>query len=166
MASLARTDPLTGLPNRLALEDAFLRAVRECGGKRVVLHCFDLDRFKPVNDVHGHVVGDALLKLVAQRLKRLLRGGDLPVRLGGDEFAVLQTNVDHDDQADLMARRIARSLAEPYEIEGRIIHTGASVGSGSGREHGPDLTRLLSVADAALYEVKRSDDRTLHARAS
>lgn len=153
-ASLARTDPLTGLANRLALEDGFLQAVAVCGGRDVVLHCFDLDRFKPVNDHYGHVTGDLLLQAVAQRLTRLLRAGDLAVRLGGDEFAVMQTHVDHPDQAELLARRIARSLAEPYAIEGHEIRIGASVGSASGMDHGPDLARLLSAADKALYQVK------------
>jgi diguanylate cyclase (GGDEF)-like protein len=153
-ALLARRDPLTGLANRLALEDGFLRAVEMCGGKRVVLHCLDLDRFKPVNDAYGHEVGDLLLQAVAQRLTRLLREGDLAVRLGGDEFALLQTGIAHPDEAQLMARRIARAIAEPYAIDGHDIRIGASVGSASGKEHGPDLARLLSFADRALYEVK------------
>jgi diguanylate cyclase (GGDEF)-like protein len=153
-ASLARRDPLTGLGNRLALEDGFLRAVETCGGRCVVLHCLDLDRFKPINDVFGHVAGDLLLQAVAQRLTRLLRDGDLAVRLGGDEFALLQTGIVHGDEAELMARRIARSIAEPYAIDGHEIRIGASVGSASGKEHGPDLGRLLSFADKALYEEK------------
>ena len=162
-ASLARRDPLTGLANRLALEDGFLTAAQVEGGKDVVLHCFDLDRFKPVNDTYGHVVGDFLLQAVAGRLERLLRAGDLAVRLGGDEFAVMQTGVSHADEAELMSRRIARSLCEPYSIEGREIRVGASVGSALGADHGPDLARLLSVADEALYDVKkaRSLDRAL-----
>jgi diguanylate cyclase len=162
-ASLARTDPLTGLANRLALEDGFLQAVAVCGGRDVVLHCFDLDRFKPVNDRYGHVAGDLLLQAVAQRLAGLLRAGDLAVRLGGDEFAVMQSHVDHQDQADLMARRIARSLAEPYCVDGHEIQIGASVGSASGLDHGPDLARLLGTADKALYLVKngRSEARAL-----
>jgi diguanylate cyclase len=162
-ASLARTDPLTGLANRLALEDGFLQAVAVCGGRDVVLHCFDLDRFKPVNDQYGHVIGDFLLQVVAQRLTRLLRSGDLAVRLGGDEFAVMQTHVDHPDQAELMARRIARSLAEPYALADHEVRIGASVGSASGMDHGPDLARLLSAADKALYEVKngRSEPHAL-----
>jgi diguanylate cyclase (GGDEF)-like protein len=154
-ASMARCDPLTGLANRLALEDGFLGAVEASGGKDIFLHCFDLDRFKPVNDTYGHVVGDVLLQAVAGRLQRLLRSGDLAVRLGGDEFAVMQTGVDHSDQAELMSRRIARSLAEPYTIDGCEIRIGASVGSAAGRDHGPDLARLLSFADQALYEVKK-----------
>ena len=93
--SLARQDPLTGLANRFALEEALARIAEEGGEDGIVLHCFDLDRFKPVNDVHGHLVGDELLKAVAGRLKRLLRSGDLAVRLGGDEFAVLQTGIKH-----------------------------------------------------------------------
>ncbi|HUP67769.1 MAG TPA: GGDEF domain-containing protein [Sphingomicrobium sp.] len=158
-ASLARCDSLTGLGNRPALEVEFLRAVEAGGGKDVVLHCFDLDHFKPVNDTYGHIVGDQLLQAVAGRLNRLVRSGDIAVRLGGDEFAVLQTGVEHHDESELMARRIARSLAEPYSIDGREIRIGASVGSASGLDHGPDLQRLLSAADDALYAVKNSSRR-------
>jgi diguanylate cyclase (GGDEF)-like protein len=154
LASMARQDPLTALATRFALDDAFLSAVRQCGGKQVVLHCLDLDRFKPVNDLYGHGVGDQLLQAVAGRLARVVRTGDLPVRLGGDEFAVLQTNVEHRDEANLMARRIARALSEPYVIEGHDIRIGVSVGSASGADHGPILSQLLAVADKALYEVK------------
>ncbi|MEO7277796.1 MAG: GGDEF domain-containing protein [Sphingomicrobium sp.] len=164
LGSLARTDPLTGLANRLTLEEAFAQSVAVCGGKRVALHCFDLDRFKPVNDIHGHIVGDQLLQAVANRLARLLRRGDFAVRLGGDEFAVLQTDVEHRGEAQLMARRIARAIAEPYGIAGKDIRIGASVGSAWGADHGPDLAQLLKVADEALYDVKLG--RTVMAQAS
>lgn len=153
-ASLAGLDPLTGLANRFALEDRFMNAVKARGGGDIIFHCFDLDRFKPVNDSFGHPVGDLLLQAVAKRLDRLLRPGDLAVRLGGDEFAVLQTGVQHADEGRLLARRIARSLADPYSIDGHEIRIGASVGSASGRDHGPDLARLMVVADEQLYEVK------------
>lgn len=152
--SLARQDPLTGLANRFALEESLADIAAQGAADGTVLHCLDLDRFKPVNDIHGHLVGDMLLKAVAGRLKRLLRPGDLAVRLGGDEFAILQTNIRHADEAELLARRIVRSIAELYSLDGRDIQIGASMGSASGREHGADLTTLLGVADAALYKVK------------
>ena len=153
-ASLARHDPLTGLANRLMLEDEFKSAVAAHGAERIVLHCLDLDHFKPVNDIHGHVIGDHLLKAVAGRLSRLVRAGDLAVRLGGDEFAVLQTGVTHPDQAELMARRFIRSIKEPFTIAGEKIQIGACVGSAAGYA-GEDLTALLERADKSLYEMKR-----------
>jgi diguanylate cyclase len=154
--SLARQDPLTGIANRFALEESLAAITADGATDGMVLHCFDLDRFKPVNDVHGHVVGDMLLKAVAGRLKRLLRPGDLAVRLGGDEFAILQMNIRHADEAELLARRIVRAIAEPYSLDGRDIEIGASIGSASGREQGANLTTLLGVADAAMYKVKHA----------
>ena len=155
-ASLARQDPLTGLANRFALQDLFVAATATFGRRAIFLHCLDLDRFKPVNDVHGHAVGDLLLQAVAERLKRLVRPDDLAVRLGGDEFAVLQTGVQHSDEAELMARRIGRVLAEPYAIRGHRIIIGVSVGSAAGKENGADLKQLLSAADDSLYDAKNA----------
>lgn len=153
-ASLARHDPLTGLANRLMLEDEFASAVAAHGADRIVLHCLDLDHFKPVNDMHGHVIGDLLLKAVAGRLTRLVRSGDLAVRLGGDEFVVLQAGVTHPDQAELAARRFIRALKEPFTIAGETIRIGACIGSAAGYA-GEDLTALLERADKSLYEMKR-----------
>lgn len=153
-ASLARHDPLTGLANRLMLEDAFKDAVASRGAESIVLHCLDLDDFKPVNDAHGHVVGDALLKAVAGRLSRLVRSEDLAVRMGGDEFAILQVGVTHPDQAELTARRYIRAIAEPFTIDGKNIQIGMCVGSAAGYA-GVDLAMLLEQADKALYEMKR-----------
>ena len=154
--SLARQDPLTGLANRFALDEALARVVANSAGDGIVLHCLDLDRFKPVNDIHGHVVGDLVLKSVAGRLQRLLRSGDMAVRLGGDEFAVLQTNVQHAGEGELLARRIAQAIEEPYAIDGKQIRIGVSMGSASGRDHGADLTTLLKIADVALYKIKHA----------
>jgi diguanylate cyclase (GGDEF)-like protein len=154
MASLARQDPLTGLANRLALADAFARSVESQSSHALVLHCLDLDRFKPVNDLHGHLVGDQLLKAVAERLERLVRQEDLAVRLGGDEFVILQAQVVHDDQAELMARRLVQTMAKPFVIEGHHIQVGASVGYARALDHGSSLQSLLGAADRALYDAK------------
>ena len=151
---LARHDALTGLSNRLSLEDAFASAIESSSGG-VVVHLLDLDRFKPVNDVHGHPIGDLLLKAVAGRLERLVREGDLVARIGGDEFAILQTSVSHPGEAELMARRIAQKIGEPYTLTGHNIEIGASVGWASSAEHGTELAHLLEVADKSLYDAKR-----------
>jgi diguanylate cyclase (GGDEF)-like protein len=156
-ATLARRDDLTGLPNRLALRESFERCSAEAGpGDILAVHCLDLDRFKPVNDLYGHPVGDALLLAVSARLNGLLRRGDIAARLGGDEFVIIQTGVRHSGEADLLARRIGRAVAEPFFILGRKIVIGASVGYALLPEHGRDLDNLLGRADEALVAVKRT----------
>lgn len=154
LASLLHKEQLTGLANRLALEETFNRFVAESGGNRIALHCLDLDGFKPVNDCHGHPAGDQLLKAVAERLRKLARGHDLAVRLGGDEFALLQRSVDHRDEVDLMSRRIVRDLSEPYFIEAREIRIGVSAGYALSRDVGVSLPDLMAAADQSLYRSK------------
>ena len=155
-ASLARRDHLTGLANRLALSERFdelaAAAVRP---DEVAVHCLDLDRFKPVNDRHGHPVGDALLVAVAGRLQGLLRNHDIAARLGGDEFMVLQTNMKHRGEAELMAHRIVRVLGEPYRLGDMIISVSASVGYVVADECGEQLDALINCADNALCQVKQ-----------
>jgi diguanylate cyclase (GGDEF)-like protein len=156
-ATLARRDDLTGLPNRLALREAFERFAAEAGaGDMLSVHCLDLDRFKPVNDIYGHPAGDALLLAVSERLNALLGRGDIAARLGGDEFVVIQTGARHRDEVDLLARRIGRAVAEPFSILGHRISIGASVGYALFPAHGRDLDDLLGRADEALVAVKRN----------
>lgn len=155
-ARLARQDDLTGLPNRLSLREGYEQFVRKAKRDDVLaIHCLDLDRFKPVNDRYGHPVGDALLRAVSDRLNGLLRTGDIAARLGGDEFVVLQTGARHPGEADLLARRVARSIAQPFSILGHQIIIGASVGYALFPEHGRDLDDLVARADEALVRVKR-----------
>ena len=152
---LARRDDLTGLPNRLSLRerfDAFVAAKDHAG--IVAVHCLDLDRFKPVNDRYGHPIGDALLKDVSDRLSTLLRRGDFVARVGGDEFVVIQTGVSHPDEAELLARRIARSIALPYLCKGHEITIGVSVGYALSNESGDNLDVLVACADEALCRMK------------
>lgn len=155
-ASLARKDHLTGLGNRLSLRETFKAFASASGVADIIaVHCLDLDRFKLVNDRHGHAVGDALLIAVAERLRRVLRSGDFAARIGGDEFVVVQTHAHHPEEVDLLARRIAREIAEPFTIDGRQIEIGTSVGYVLSSEHGVDLDDLTTRADEALYQAKR-----------
>ncbi len=155
-ARLARQDDLTGLPNRLSLREAFEQFIENARKDDVLaVHYLDLDRFKPVNDRYGHPVGDALLQAVSDRLNGLLRAGDVAARLGGDEFVILQTGARHPGEADLLARRVARSIAQPFSVLGHRIIIGTSVGYALFPEHGRDLDDLISRADAALVRVKR-----------
>jgi diguanylate cyclase (GGDEF)-like protein len=155
IAHMARHDMLTGLPNRTQLierlEGALMRARR---GENIALLFIDLDRFKHVNDTQGHAMGDDLLKEVAQRLRHTVRQGDLVARLGGDEFVVLQTILGPAQEAADLAARIVASLSGPYDLNGRIVEIGASVGIAVSRDGREASEALLSRADAALYRSK------------
>jgi diguanylate cyclase (GGDEF)-like protein len=156
IAALARSDPLTGLPNRLALWETVDAAILDCKaeGRLVAVHCVDLDRFKPVNDRYGHPVGDALLKAVAGRLAGAIRPGDLAVRTGGDEFVLVQMGVADTAAAEMLARRIVRALNAPFAIEGYDIRIGGSVGVALAPKDGSTLEELMDRADKALYLAK------------
>ena len=152
-ASLARSDALTGLPNRLALAERFAKLAR-VPDQGLAVHCLDLDRFKPVNDRYGHPVGDQLLHAVAQRLEGILRGGDFAARTGGDEFVVVQSGVVDRSEAELLARRIVRALSQPFRIGGKVINIGTSVGFALSSDGSRDLEQLIRQADDALLRAK------------
>lgn len=158
LGQLARYDPLTGLANRLLLRERFQEASQAAirGETRLAVHFIDLDGFKAINDGHGHPTGDAVLQEVAQRLQSSLRAEDTLARLGGDEFVVLQSDVAHDSEAEMLARRIIRGLSAPYEIDGATLRLSASVGIAMAPDIGLELERLLACADEALYRSKLS----------
>ena len=122
----------------------------------------DLDHFKEINDRHGHLVGDGLLKSVASRLKSSLRAGDVVGRLGGDEFAILQVGVDREDLADNLARRILQNIRRPHDVLGHCLHTEASIGVALAPHHAQTPEQLFACADMALYRAK-SLGRGVHA---
>jgi diguanylate cyclase len=156
LAKLARFDPLTGLPNRLLLRECFqsgFKSSRETD-KQLAIHYLDLDGFKAINDRHGHPAGDKMLREVAERLNSILRSGDVASRLGGDEFLLIQADVRHPDQAELLARRVIRQLGELYIIDGVEMSVTVSVGVALAPACGVDMERLIACADAALYVSK------------
>ena len=156
IAELARSDALTGLPNRVAFLDrvrlAFARAAR--GDHPFAIHYLDLDRFKDINDTLGHEAGDALLKVVAERLRRCVRDTDVVARFGGDEFAVLQEDVTDVAAAEALATNICRTLAAPLSIDGNQLHTSVSIGIAPFRAEISDPEMMMSKADLALYRAK------------
>lgn len=151
-AAHARTDALTGLPNRPSLrevmDDAFGRP-----RTRAALLFLDLDRFKPVNDTLGHHAGDLVLQEVARRLLSSVRAGEVAARIGGDEFAVF---LPRGLAAPAVATRILAAIEQPFDVEGHVVSIGTSIGIARYPEDGPDFATILQVADTALYEAKQA----------
>jgi diguanylate cyclase (GGDEF)-like protein/PAS domain S-box-containing protein len=153
---MARRDALTNLPNRTLfrerLEAALLRVGRD---ERVGVLCLDLDRFKPVNDSLGHLVGDELLKEVAVRLKRCTRESDTVARLDGDEFAIVQSGKAlQASEVAAVANRLVEELSAPYSIQDNQIVIGVSVGISFAPDDGTDAEQLLKNSDLAMYRAK------------
>jgi diguanylate cyclase (GGDEF)-like protein len=155
-AEQAERDALTGLSNRKAFRDRLKeRLAREPKSEfsTAVLYV-DLDRFKAVNDTLGHLVGDTLLKKVAQRFQSALREGDMLARLGGDEFAIIQSDAPQPGAAIALATRLIDLIGRAYAIDGHILHIGASVGVALSPDDGVESNVLLRNADLALYRAK------------
>jgi len=172
---LALRDSLTGLPNRDLLGDRLDQAL---AGRREGTHLavlfLDLDDFKKVNDHYGHSAGDELLKQVAERILEVLRDGDtlgrpaeedgdpgaadgeMLARFGGDEFVVLLDGLPDPESASGPAQRILETICRPFEVEGRRMRLGTSVGIAVHPQDGQDAEALLGAADAAMYEAKRA----------
>lgn len=153
---LAFHDVLTGLPNRALVEDRLTQALALATrhDQRVALLLIDLDRFKTINDTHGHHAGDELIIAVAQRLSRIVRASDTVGRIGGDEFIVVMPDVDNIGQIHSLAQRIIDELSEPFTLFGSDIWSGASIGLALAPKDGVDRLELMRKADIALYEAK------------
>jgi diguanylate cyclase (GGDEF)-like protein len=150
------TDQLTGLANRLGLQRA-LRQGMQAAGELLALLFIDLDRFKPVNDLHGHAVGDWLLVQVADRLRERLRGGDLVARIGGDEFSVLLRGLKDDAGATQVADKLLDALGLPFlHPQAGALQIGASIGIALYPRHAGDPDALLHAADMAMYAAKQA----------
>ena len=163
LARQALTDPVTGLANRVLLTERVTRAIARLRGDETVAVIFvDLDRFKEVNDVHGHHVGDAVLVEVARRLGEAARRGDTVARLGGDEFVVLCEALPDGTVALEVARRFVDALGAPFDVEGGALTLSASVGVVPVDERSGDVAAVLRRADAAMYAAKRSGGNRAH----
>jgi two-component system cell cycle response regulator len=156
--ALALHDSLTGLANRQLLNDriehglAHAKRNNECMG---VIY-MDLDGFKEVNDNLGHDAGDALLKMVAERLEAIVRGEDTVARLGGDEFVIALPHISGVDDAVQVAAKLIDALARPYEIGSESVQVTASAGIAVYPANGDEVERLCKNADNALYDAKHA----------
>lgn len=153
---MASHDPLTDLANRVLFREELEEAVAklERNNECFALHLLDLDHFKVVNDSHGHPIGDQLLRDVARRLRNSVRSGDIIARLGGDEFAVIQMHLATTAQAGVLADRLCKMMAHPFQIDGNKLLIGASVGVAIAPNDGSASQDLLKAADLALYTAK------------
>ena len=153
---LANYDPLTGLPNRDLLGDRTLQAVAHArrASRPAALLVLNLDRFKLVNESYSRGAGDALLRMVADRLKSAVREGDTVARLGGDAFAVLATDLARPDDVLSVARKIREAMHSPFRLEARDLHVTLSIGASVTPRDGEEFDMLLRNADAAMHRVK------------
>lgn len=152
----ANFDAVTGLPNRRLFNDRLDHAIKQSGRRnnQVGLLFLDLDRFKQVNDTHGHQVGDALLVEVASRLKSAVRASDTVARLGGDEFTVIVENFGDQENLEKVAKTIIDTIVLPTDLNGKRVDISTSIGVAIFPEHGKTASDLIRHADAALYQAK------------
>jgi diguanylate cyclase (GGDEF)-like protein len=157
LSELANNDALTALPNRRLLEDRMAQALKEASrAQQIVAVLFlDLDYFKVVNDTYGHVIGDQLLKKVAERLTALLRAEDTVARIGGDEFVILLTKLNDEQQVVTTAEKVISEFAKPFHIAEQTLLTGVSIGIAFYPQHDDDPASLIKYADDAMYVAKR-----------
>jgi diguanylate cyclase (GGDEF)-like protein len=158
LSELALRDPLTRLPNRIALEERLRASLARCerNGSRCAVYFIDLDEFKACNDALGHAFGDRVLVAVADRLTRHLRASDTVSRIGGDEFIVLIDDLFTDEAAADAGAKILRSLEEPLHVGDVEIRIGASIGVATSRGACASPAALLAAADREMYAVKRN----------
>lgn len=157
LARLARRDPLTGVPNRRAFEEDLVREVVRAArsGAPLSVVALDVDRFKSVNDVHGHAAGDAVLGAVVERASASLRAGDLLARTGGEELAAILPGTDLAGARDAAERIRSRIEAAPVQAAGHEVRITVSLGCAQ-LAPGEDGAALLARADARLYDAKRA----------
>lgn len=157
LRSRADLDPLTHLPNRKLFEERLTQSLQwaDAQNKWVALLFLDLNHFKSINDTLGHLVGDALLQLVAGRLQDCLRASDTVCRLGGDEFTVILPGIPSQADAARVADKILDSIGQDAEVEGHLLRVSTSIGIGLYPVHGRDRETLIQKADGAMYRAKR-----------
>ena len=160
----ATYDSLTNLPNRLLFNDRLKKSISQAKRNqlKIAVLFIDLDRFKPVNDNHGHLVGDKLLIEAANRIKLCLRESDTVSRLSGDEFGAIITDIKKFDDLIQVTEKVLRSMQHPYQLPGISLHCSASIGIAIYPDDGMDAESLLRKADQAMYEVKATGRNGKH----
>lgn len=165
MKHQAMHDSLTGLPNRLLLRQHIEASLADNNGElnNMALLMIDLDRFKEINDTLGHLVGDEVLNISANRLQSNLRPGDLATRLGGDEFAIIISQINNETAVSI-AQKISSRLQEPIHIENRELQVGASIGIALYPTPDDQFNHILRRADIAMYasKIKRDGEAILY----
>ena len=162
MHSLAYADPLTGLANRRGLNAALTTALPQCSTDRILaVYVLDLDGFKPVNDRHGHDVGDELLAAVAGRLRSLTRNSDVVARMGGDEFVILASGLHNGAQAIDLGNKLLDAFRKPFDLSGLRCQVGLTIGYALAPLDGCDPRTLLKRADAGMYLGKQEGKHCL-----
>jgi two-component system cell cycle response regulator len=158
LESMALHDALTGLPNRRLLFDRLALAIAHArrNTSSIAVMCLDLDGFKQINDTQGHDAGDALLRMVSDRLVATVREEDTVARLGGDEFVISLWESSHVDAVTKLAEKVVQVVSEPYQIQGHVVHITVSAGVAMYPTHGESVETLIKSADLALYEAKRT----------
>ena len=163
--SEALRDPLTGLPNRVLLDDRIEQAFRRSRrtGEPFTLIAIDLDGFKDVNDVRGHRAGDAVLRTLARRFEAIVREADTVARVGGDEFVILSIGTGSDDRAGALVGRLRNALRRPFRVDGATVEIDGSIGWSVFPDDGATAEDLLARADGQMYATKRdtSDESVL-----
>ncbi|OAO05106.1 diguanylate cyclase [Sphingomonadales bacterium EhC05] len=156
ISHMARFDTLTGLPNRLQLNETLGKAMETADkwNRRCGFMMIDLDRFKSVNDTLGHPVGDRLLARVSERLRSIMTSNELCGRLGGDEFAIVIKDAGDPEYMEALANKIIETLSRPYEVDQHTLYIGASIGTAIGPRDGRTVEMLMRSADLALYRSK------------
>lgn len=159
---MAYHDPLTNLPNRLLFRDRLQIGIKQAkrDGRMLAVVILDLDTFKTINDSLGHYTGDLLLKVVAERLTRCVRGSDTVARTGGDEFSIILPDITQVRNAAVVAQKILDVIDKPYLIEDYKIHTSASIGISIYPLDSHNIDDLIKMADKAMYYSKQSDGNT------
>ena len=157
-------DSLTGLPNRALLTEKFPKAIvhAERINRKVGLLLIDVDNFKTINDTLGHEFGDEMLKILAGRLTRNVRGEDLVCRLGGDEFILLIEELKSVEDLNIVGENLFKTLEKDIFVKGKRIEVGISVGGSLYPDHGADLTKIKRAADIAMYYSKDSGKNQYH----
>ncbi|MEH6579991.1 MAG: EAL domain-containing protein [Amphritea sp.] len=160
----ANFDPLTGLPNRRMFFERLTQEIKmsKRAGKSLALMFLDLDHFKEVNDTLGHAQGDKLLKEASIRLKKLIRGSDTVARLGGDEFTVILPQIDTARQVELVADKLLKKLACPFQLGEHKVYVSASIGATLYPQDAEDSDQLIKNADQAMYAAKNSGRNQMH----